>query len=367
MNDLYPGCLVGEYILEARIGAGGGGEVWSARAITTQGHEPLALKFLLADVESNSKERVAFLDEVRIASKLIHDNVVRVYGLHQFEFHMAISMELVDGSSLHGLAANARKERIPIPAHFVTLIALDCVRGLRYAHEASRVSGKHLDVVHRDVSPRNILVGRNGVSKIADFGIAVFEGRLTHTQSGSVKGKLGYMAPEQLMFGEADIKTDVFCAGIVFWELLCNRRLFDRPTRENLTYMFTNGIPSVQSLNPDVPDKVNSLVSKMLAIQPEDRPAGMEPVEDALKSLVHNEVELRRGFASWLAVSLSSRRLHGSVGVKKTARLVLNPSAAPSSTASTDEMTADEATVTQPVTNTIPDWPGDEPGTKSKT
>ncbi len=309
-NDLRPEGMVGEFILKRRIGVGGAGEVWSARSIGRMGHEPIALKFLLPDIKEDSENYAAFFDEVRVARKLVHENIVRVHDLHELGRHIVLSMELVEGVSLQRLLVHSRKNQEAIPVPYCMLISLDISRGLRYAHSKCKANGGHLEIVHRDISPHNVMVTENGISKITDFGIAVFEGRFTETQSGCVKGKFGYMAPEQYHFGEATLKTDVFCAGIVFWELFANRKLFERSTQHHLQSIFAQGIPPVGQLRPTVPSPVEAVISQMLAIRSESRLESMAKVEEVLAHTIGaDEEKLRDELTSWLKTThVNARR-----------------------------------------------------------
>ena len=181
-----------------------------------------------------------FLDEARLAARIHHPNVVSTLDVGEGE-QLYLVMEYIEGDRISGLikAAARKGERVPVP---VTLrIMIDVLSGLHAAHELRDHQGHPLNIVHRDVSPQNILVGVDGVTRITDFGIAKAEARLTVTREGQVKGKMSYMAPEQLSSTNVNRRADVYAAGVVLWEALTGRRLFRADTEAETL----NGIPRI--------------------------------------------------------------------------------------------------------------------------
>ena len=172
-----------------------------------------------------------FLDEARLVGRIRHPNVVQTLDVVAEKnadggSELFIVMEYVHGESLVRLLAAARTKDEPVPLKIASAIMIGALQGLHAAHEAKSEAGQPLNIVHRDISPHNILVGIDGVARVLDFGVAKASERVSSTTKGEVKGKLAYMAPEQLNGGEADRRTDVFAAGIVFWEVLAGQRLF---------------------------------------------------------------------------------------------------------------------------------------------
>lgn len=218
----------GRYELLGPIASGGMASVHLARVRGEAGFERyVALKRMLPEVENDEAFVAMFLDEARLAAGIRHPNVVGVLDLDRNELGPYLVMEFFDGPSLSTLLKGVRARREEIPLAVALRIALDLLAGLHAAHELRDPAGRPLGIVHRDVSPSNLLVARDGVSRLTDFGIARAEARLARTEVGELKGKLPYMAPEQLRGTVADRRADVYAAGCVLWEILTLRRAFD--------------------------------------------------------------------------------------------------------------------------------------------
>jgi len=187
----------------------------------------VAVKRMLPTLESDETFVAMFLDEARLAAQIRHPNVVGVLDLDRNEQGPFIVMDFVDGPSLNTVLKQVRQRQEKLPLELALRLMLDLLAGLHAAHELRDASGRWLGIVHRDVSPANVLVGRDGVARITDFGVARAETRLAQTSVGQLKGKLPYMAPEQLRGDVADRRSDVYAAGCVFWELLTLRRAID--------------------------------------------------------------------------------------------------------------------------------------------
>jgi serine/threonine protein kinase len=227
---------LGRYELLAPIGAGGMAHVWAARQRAALGFTRIvAIKVIRPDYASDPDFRAMFLEEARLAARLRHTNVVEVLDLGEHEETLFQVMPLIEGASLSRITAAAaeRRGRAALPIGVAARILCDVLRGLEAAHELEDDEGRPQMVIHRDVSPQNILVGVDGVAKIADFGIAKAIGQgEVKTQPGVHKGKLGYMAPELLADGFCSRESDVFAAGVVLWEAWAGTRLFPRDGRD---------------------------------------------------------------------------------------------------------------------------------------
>jgi serine/threonine-protein kinase len=178
-----------------------------------------------------AKDRIfhdMFLDEARLSARIRHPNVVPTIDVVSERGHLLLVMEYVEGESL-GALARLHREKGGFPQAIACAIAHDMLAGLHGAHETTGEDGKGLGLIHRDVSPQNILVGVDGLARVLDFGVAKAAGRVHVTQSGEVKGKIPYMPPEQLAGEDLDRTVDVYAAGVVLWEMLTGRRLFDGP------------------------------------------------------------------------------------------------------------------------------------------
>ncbi len=227
-----------------------------------------------------------FLDEARMAARVKHVNVIKTYQVLRIPDSLAIVMEFVVGASLVELL-NASRERKTLPPVRVTgAILAGALRGLHAAHEASDEMGQPLGIVHRDVSPHNVLVGKDGTPRVIDFGIAKAVGRLQVTDAGILKGKYAYMAPEQIRAIDVDRRTDVYAAAVVLWEMLTGRRLFEGSSDSAILAKRVSGefLPPLPSeLNPNVPSAADDVILKALSTHPRDRFASAEEMASAVE------------------------------------------------------------------------------------
>ncbi len=263
--------------------------VWLARLVGKHGFEKLvAVKTILPDRAEDPHFRRMFLDEARIASGIDHANVAHILDLGEQEDLLYLVMEWIDGDSLSKLHRAAEKRGRRIPLGVVLRVLADASSGLHAAHELKDASGRSLSVVHRDVSPQNILVSSQGNAKLIDFGIAKAVDRLTQTiaSSGpSLKGKIGYMAPEQAMGQDLDRRTDVWALGAVLYFLLSGAAPFAGPNDVATLYELTRGKPA-PPLPAHVPDPVHALVTQLLAHDPAARPQTASDVQRRLEQLM---------------------------------------------------------------------------------
>ena len=224
MSDGVP---FGNYRLQRRLARGGMAEVFLARLIGVEGFERrVAIKRILPHLSESDEFRAMFLDEARLAAQLTHPNIVHIYDFGKADDYYFIAMEYVDGVDIGRLIRRA-KER-PVPFEVAARIFADVCAGLHFAHNASDPMGRKLDVVHRDVTPQNVLVSWDGVVKLVDFGIAKAAFAAGRTRPGVVKGKYAYMSPEQVEGRSLDGRSDLFAAGICLYELVTGVPLFRR-------------------------------------------------------------------------------------------------------------------------------------------
>jgi predicted ATPase/serine/threonine protein kinase len=274
----------GRYSLIRRLGAGGMGEVFLARAGDSP--EALVLKRILPHLTENPRFLRLFLDETRIASRLTHPNIARIHELGEFEGTWFVAMEHVDGKDLRELLKRARELGHHVPLEVAVAIAIEVARGLAYAHAATDAQGRRLRVVHRDVSPHNILVARDGRVKLIDFGVAKAANKSVHTATGILKGKFPYMSPEQAHARPVDPRTDVFALGIVLWEMVCARYLFRGKTdAATLKLVREAVVPSPSSLRDDVPEALERVLLKALRKDQKDRYQSADAFREALESI----------------------------------------------------------------------------------
>jgi serine/threonine-protein kinase len=273
-EELKPGSRLGDSELLLRIGRGGMATVWVARerGASTEEDRLVAVKAMLPELAEEAEFVRMFLDEVRLVRSIRHGNVVNVYDVGEHDGVMWMSMEWVEGESLHTVIAEAGKRRA-IPPEMAVKIIADAAAGLHAAHELKDEHGGPRGVVHRDVSPHNILIGTNGVVKLVDFGVAKAVGRVSEaTRAGQLKGKFGYMSPEQARGKPIDRRSDVFALGIVLFELTTSRRLFRGDSDiETLRLVISSRIPRPTSFDPVYPVELERIVMKALERDPAAR------------------------------------------------------------------------------------------------
>ncbi|HEX3775425.1 MAG TPA: serine/threonine-protein kinase, partial [Polyangiaceae bacterium] len=266
-EELKQGSKLGNYELVLRIGRGGMAAVWVARerAATTKDDRLVAVKVMLTELADEGEFVKMFLDEVRLVRSIRHPNVVDVYDVGEDEGTMWMSMEWVEGESLHTVIAEAGKRRA-IPPELAVRIIADAAAGLHAAHELRELDGSLRGVVHRDISPHNILIGTNGSVKLVDFGVAKAVGRISEaTRAGQLKGKFGYMSPEQALGKSVDRRSDIFSLGIVLFELTTSRRLFrGEHDVETLRLVISGGIPKPTQIDSRYPPELERIVLKAL-------------------------------------------------------------------------------------------------------
>jgi serine/threonine-protein kinase len=263
---------LGRYELLARLATGGMGEIFLARLEGAAGFEKLyVVKRILPHLADDARFRQMLIAEARIASKLSHANICQVYELGETDGQLYIVMEYLEGVTLLPLLRRAGKSGMPLELGLVAGIVQQSCDALHYAHEL-RDRGETLGLVHRDVTPSNIFLTESGIAKVLDFGIAKAKGASTQTQEGTVKGKYAYMAPEQLRGSDIDRRVDIFALGIVVFEMLALRRLFQRKT-DYLTFraVMEQPIPDIRRYRADAPESLAFVLARALDRDPENR------------------------------------------------------------------------------------------------
>jgi serine/threonine-protein kinase len=249
------------------------GEIFLARLEGAEGFEKLyVVKRILAHLADDMRFRQMLIAEARIASKMSHPNICQVFELGDSEGQLYIVMEYLEGVSLLPLLRRFSKNQQQLELGFIAGVMQQVTDAMNYAHELKDRDGQYLGIIHRDVTPSNIFVTESGVAKVLDFGIAKARGASTQTQEGTVKGKYAYMAPEQLKGAGIDRRVDVFAMGVVLYEMLALRRLFQRKT-DYLTFraVMEQPIPDIRRYRPDLPDGVAAALTRALERDPNDR------------------------------------------------------------------------------------------------
>jgi ABC-type sugar transport system substrate-binding protein len=264
---------IGRYVLYGEIASGGMAAVYFGRMLGPAGFaRPVAIKRLHAQFARDPAFVRMLLDEGRLAARIQHPNVVPTLDIVTHEEEVFIVLEYVPGVSLSQLVRVVRNSGAVIPPIICVSIVAGMLQGLHAAHEAKDDHGAHLELVHRDVSPQNALVGADGVVRLIDFGIAKAVSRLQTTRQGELKGKLAYMAPEQVRGEPVTRRTDVYSASIILWEMLTSRRLFEGENEAHLLQkLLTYDPPAPSSICPDVPPSLDRTVLRGLAREPSQR------------------------------------------------------------------------------------------------
>ena len=262
-----------KYTVLERIEAGGMAEVFRGKVSTVEGIQKLvAIKRVLPSLTKNSKFVRMFLDEARLAMQLSHANVVHVYDMGAADGTYFLVMEYIDGTDLKHVCEEFRAGGRRMPLAVTLYVISEVCKALAYAHELRDMEGQPLHIVHRDVSPPNILLSRSGEVKLADFGLAKAQSQVESTDPGVVKGKFSYLSPEAAHGEDVDTRADVFAVGVLLWELITGRRLFlGDSDRETLELVRRCRVPSLAGTHADVGDELAGLVAKALARNPEDR------------------------------------------------------------------------------------------------
>jgi serine/threonine-protein kinase len=252
-----------EYTLVARLGQGGMAEICLAVHHGLSAFRKLVvIKRLLPHMAARSDVVGMFLDEARLAARLSHPNIVETTKIGTSGGHYYITMEFVDGQPANRIFQRAARQ--PIPPDVSAKIVSDALAGLHHAHESTDFDGSPLHVVHRDVSPHNLMVGYDGTTKILDFGIATATLHLEETQTGIIKGKFGYIAPEQALGANADRLADIWSAGVVLWECLTGQRLFNGTDIATLREVITKELVDVREVRPELPFELAEICNKAL-------------------------------------------------------------------------------------------------------
>jgi eukaryotic-like serine/threonine-protein kinase len=267
-----------------RLEAGGMAEVFRGEALSVQGFKKqVAIKRVLPHLAQNKSFIRMFLDEARLGARLNHANIVTVFDIGAADNTYFIVMEFVDGANLKTVFETLRKQGRKPSVKEVLYIAMEICKGLSYAHNLHDEHGNPLVIVHRDISPPNILITRGGEVKVTDFGLAKATTQLEKTDPGVVKGKFSYLSPEAALGQEVDARTDVFAVGILMWEALAGRRLFlGDSDYETVKRVQRAEVPSLSPLHEEVDSELDALLMKTMARTREDRFQSAHELGDAI-------------------------------------------------------------------------------------
>ena len=275
----------GRYELLERISVGGMAEVFKGRVSGAAGFEKIvAIKRILPHLSDDQEFIGMFVDEAKLSANLNHSNIGQVFEFGKIESRYFIAMEYIHGKDCRRIQDYFRSFSKSMPVPMAIRIMLEVCSALEYAHSKRDDAGRPLGIVHRDVSPQNVLISYEGAVKLIDFGIAKALSRSSKTSTGNLKGKYGYMSPEQVEGEELDGRSDIFAAGTVLYELVSGQRLFSSDSElGTLELVRKADVPPPSRTNPAVPKGLDAIILKALARRTADRFQRAEEMHEALE------------------------------------------------------------------------------------
>lgn len=285
---------LGKYQLTRRIAVGGMGEIFYAKIAGIEGFQrEVAIKKMLPHLSADRAFIDMMVKEAKLTVILNHPNIVQVYDLAREGSEYYIAMEYVAGTNVGTMLESCYNSNTRLPTDVAVYITMNVLKGLGYAHDLRDPTGEPMHILHRDITPQNILVTQQGWVKITDFGIAKARNEISTTSPGMIKGKLGYIAPEQLAGRQADSRVDIFCAGILLWESLATRRLFKGQDEVDTFRLIAEArVPPLSSIRSDVSPAIEKVIHKGLARDPDERYATADDFYNGLVQAIYpNTVE----------------------------------------------------------------------------
>jgi serine/threonine-protein kinase len=292
------------YRILQKIDAGGMAEIYRGVIVSIEGFEkPVAIKRVLPSLSQNQKFVTMFLDEARLSMQLTHANIVQIFDIGKADDTYFIAMEMVDGSNLRRVMQRSLDRGQPFPVETACYLAMEIAKALAYAHEKTDANNTPLGIVHRDVSPPNVLISHNGEVKLTDFGLARAASNLAVTDAGVVKGKFSYLSPEVADSKPVDARADIYSVGIILWELLCGRRLFvGKNDLDTVELVRAGVVPKPSTLRPEIEGELDRIVMRSLAKNPKRRYQSARELEQELAAYLfkHNKRVTSADLASFV-------------------------------------------------------------------
>jgi len=267
------GTRFGQYVLLEKIATGGMAEVWKARMRGVEGFQKIvAIKKILPHLSDNQDFIEMFVDEAKLAAQLNHNNIIHIYDLGKIQSSYYIAMEYIDGYDLKNILKKAQERDQPLSVEIALFVASKIAAALDYAHRKRDFEDKEMGLVHRDVSPQNVLISEEGDIKLCDFGIAKAASKASHTQAGALKGKLQYMSPEQAWGRNIDKRSDIFALATVLFEMLTARKLFSGDNELSILEQVREArVTAPSQFNDEVTPEIDAIVLKALQKDPANR------------------------------------------------------------------------------------------------
>jgi len=294
IDTVEMGEIFGKYELLEKIATGGMAEIFRAASISVGGfRKEVALKRILPHMSTDAEFVSLFISEANLVVSLNHSNLVQVFDFGRVQSSHFIAMELVDGRDMTQILIKQSRRRRTVPLEVACYIISETLLGLEYAHTRRGPDGEPLSIVHRDVSPHNVLVSFDGMVKITDFGIAKARNRVSLGKPGLILGKFAYMSPEQAHGEDVTPASDVYSAGVTLYETITGRRLFySEDPAHTLAKVRKPRVSPPSEYNPEVPPELDAIVLKALAPEPADRFASARDLADTLQAYLHDVVEV---------------------------------------------------------------------------
>jgi len=283
----------GKYLLLDHLVDGGMAKICRARYLGEEADRIVAIKMIQAQYSEDESFKIMFMNEIKVTFGLIHPNIVQTYDYGLNENKLYVAMEYCDGKNLKEYLDKLKKRKFVFPVDISVHIITQVCQGLNYAHHyVDKMTGKKTNIIHRDISPHNIMLTYDGAVKVIDFGIAKAETNQDATKVGTIKGKLSYIAPEYIEGKKLDHRYDQFAVGITLWELLCSRKLFDAKNDLAILKMIQDcRIPAPSSINPNVPEELDAIVLKALSRDRNNRYENMDQLNRALVKFLYKNYE----------------------------------------------------------------------------
>ncbi|MDB4960936.1 MAG: hypothetical protein JWP01_935 [Myxococcales bacterium] len=281
------GSTANQYEILAKLATGGMAEIFLARGASVASVERyVVLKRILRDRANDASFVQMFLQEARLAAQLNHPNVAQVFDIGKLGESYFFTMEYVHGETVRGLLHRARSLRREIPLACILTVIGGAAAGLHHAHDRLGLDGRPLGIVHRDVSPSNLMISYEGSVKVVDFGVAKAENRTHETKSGAVKGKISYLSPEQCRGAQLDRRSDLFSLGIVLWEMLTTERLYKRASDfENMDAIVNEPPPPPSTRRPGLPRELDEMSVRLLSKPADERYQSADELLEAIEAL----------------------------------------------------------------------------------
>ncbi|MFC1848957.1 protein kinase [candidate division CSSED10-310 bacterium] len=289
------GMAFGKYILLEKVATGGMAEIFKAKQRGVEGFEKLvAIKRILPHLSDNKDFVSMFIDEGKIAAQLTHQNIAQIYELGEEQGYYYIAMEFVNGRDLKTLMQRAKEKNFPLSLEHAVVIISKLCSGLDYAHRKKDFDNRDLNIVHRDISPQNVLISYEGEVKIVDFGIAKAAAKDHHTRAGALKGKILYMSPEQAWGKNIDKRSDIFSLGTLLYEMMTQKRLFLAQSEIQILQRVREArITPPSQLRPDLPKQLEAIILKALTKDPNQRYQAASEMQRVLDRFLYTR-ELKR-------------------------------------------------------------------------